>query len=81
VNKYGIDFDNESDDGGASIVVQDDTAPKDEELERLPAGIVIPDAHTHENDIVRNGGYIDAVYSRLHGHRGRGVDAATLGCP
>jgi hypothetical protein len=52
-----MDSDEESDDDGAVIVVQDDAAPEDEEFERLPV-------HPCECDIVKDGGDIDAVYSR-----------------
>jgi hypothetical protein len=64
LNRYGIDFDDESDDDGAAIVVQDDAAPEDEEFERLLAGIVAPNVHLREYDVAKDGGDIDAVYSR-----------------
>jgi hypothetical protein len=63
-NRYGIDSDEEPDDDGAVIVVQDDVAPEDEDFERVPAGIVAPDVHLREYDVVEDGGDIDAVYSR-----------------
>jgi hypothetical protein len=63
-SKYGIDFGDEPDDGGAVIVVQDDAAPQDEEFEQLPTGIVAPDPHLREYDVVEDGGDVEAVYSR-----------------
>jgi hypothetical protein len=57
-------YEDDADEDGAETVDRDDEARDEEEFERLPEDIVAPDIREHDYDLPRDGGDLDAAYSR-----------------